>query len=168
MNLKPSCFFFCSAKASIQPLHQTLLLPDLNFLLVKSLCQEHIINDSLIAAKLHSKSRHCANQTTCRRLHMYIVCHSALFIRSTSMQGYFPTSRAGQAACWQTWSIKTLIACASRIFILIEGLLHSLASVAPVHFVSGRLPLLLCQLVNCQRHRLSLCKCMSCEPMQAR
>ena len=54
-------------------------------------------------------------------------------------------------------AIKTLIARASRIFILIAGLLHSLASVAPVHSVSGRLPLLLCQLVSCQPHHLSLC-----------
>ncbi len=37
----------------MHPLHLILLLPDLNFLLGESLCQEHIINDSLIAAKLH-------------------------------------------------------------------------------------------------------------------
>ena len=65
-------------------------------------------------------------------------------------------------------AIKTLIECASRIFKAIGGLLHSLASDAPVHFVLGRLPLLLCQLVSCQPHRLSLCKCISYEAMQAR
>ncbi len=81
------------------------------------------------------------------------------------MQGYFLTSQAGQAACWQTSRYQNTD---SRIFILIGDLLHSLASVALVHFVSGRLPLLLCQLVSCQPHRLSLCMCMSYEPKQAR
>ncbi len=49
MNLEPTCFFFCSAKTSIHPF---LLLPALYFLLGKSLCQEHIVNESLIAAAL--------------------------------------------------------------------------------------------------------------------
>ena len=71
MNLKPACFFFCSAKPSIHPLHQILLLPDLNSLLVNSVCQEHIIYDSLTAAKLHSNSLHIATPM-CRGLHMYI------------------------------------------------------------------------------------------------